>query len=52
MDPIGFAPENFDWMCRWRDKETNGKPLDISGVVPSGERRQPHMNPRRNAPGR
>ena len=38
MDPIGFALENFDWMGRWRDKETNGKPLDTSGELPSGEK--------------
>ena len=38
MDPIGFALENFDWMGRWRDKESNGKPLDISGTLPSGEK--------------
>jgi hypothetical protein len=37
MDPIGFALENFDWMGRWRDKETNGKPLDVTGSLPSGE---------------
>ena len=38
MDPIGFALENFDWMGRWREKETNGQPLDISGVLPTGEK--------------
>ncbi len=38
MDPIGFALENFDWMGRWRDKESNGQELDISGTLPSGER--------------
>ncbi len=38
MDPIGFALENFDWMGRWRDNESNGKPLDISGVLPSGDK--------------
>lgn len=37
MDPIGFALENFDWMGRWRQTESNGKPLDISGSLPSGE---------------
>jgi hypothetical protein len=37
MDPIGFALENFDWMGRWRDKESNGQPLDISGTLPTGE---------------
>ena len=38
MDPIGFGLENFDWMGRWRDNESNGKPLDISGVLPSGDK--------------
>ncbi|MES1257812.1 MAG: DUF1592 domain-containing protein, partial [Acidobacteriota bacterium] len=38
MDPIGFSLENFDWMGRWRDRESNGKPLDISGVLPSGDK--------------
>ncbi len=37
MDPIGFALENFDWMGRWRETESNGKPLDTSGTLPSGE---------------
>ena len=37
MDPIGFALENFDWMGRWRQTESNGKPLEISGSLPSGE---------------
>ena len=38
MDPIGYSLENFDWMGRWRDKESNGKALDVSGSLPSGER--------------
>jgi cytochrome c553 len=38
MDPIGFGLENFDWMGRWRDEESNGKPVDASGVLPSGEK--------------
>jgi cytochrome c553 len=38
MDPIGFGLENFDWMGRWRDTESNGQPVDASGVMPSGER--------------
>ena len=37
MDPIGFALENFDWMGRWREMESNGKPLDTSGTLPSGD---------------
>jgi hypothetical protein len=38
MDPIGFGLENFDWMGRWRDQYTDGKPIDASGVLPSGEK--------------
>lgn len=37
MDPIGYSLENFDWMGRWRDKESNGKAIDVSGALPSGE---------------
>jgi hypothetical protein len=37
MDPIGFGLENFDWMGRWRDQESGGKPIDTSGSLPSGE---------------
>jgi cytochrome c553 len=37
MDPIGFALENFDWMGRWRETESNGKPLDTTGSLPSGD---------------
>jgi hypothetical protein len=37
MDPIGFALENFDWMGRWRETESNGKPLDTTGTLPSGD---------------
>jgi hypothetical protein len=38
MDPIGFGLENFDWMGRWRDTEKDGKPIDASGELPSGEK--------------
>jgi cytochrome c553 len=38
MDPIGFGLENFDWMGRWRDRETNGQPIDATGELPSGEK--------------
>lgn len=38
MDPIGFGLENFDWMGRWRDKEADGKPVDATGALPSGEK--------------
>jgi len=37
MDPIGFSLENFDWMGRWRETESNGKPLDTSASLPSGD---------------
>jgi hypothetical protein len=37
MDPIGFGMENFDWMGRWRELE-DGKPIDASGELPSGEK--------------
>ncbi|MFN0101115.1 MAG: DUF1592 domain-containing protein [Bryobacteraceae bacterium] len=38
MDPIGLGLENFDWMGRWRDTETDGTPVDASGSLPSGEK--------------
>jgi hypothetical protein len=38
IDPIGFGLENFDWMGRWRDNESNGQPVDASGTLPSGEK--------------
>src|SRR5204863_2889999 len=34
----GFGLENFDWMGRWRDKEKDGKPIDATGELPSGEK--------------
>jgi hypothetical protein len=37
IDPIGFGLENFDWMGRWRDTD-KGKPVDASGVMPSGDK--------------
>jgi cytochrome c553 len=37
IDPIGFALENFDWMGRWRESD-NGRPVDSSAVMPSGEK--------------
>jgi hypothetical protein len=36
MDPLGFGLENFDPLGRWRT-EQGGKPLDTSGVLPTGE---------------
>jgi hypothetical protein len=38
MDPMGFALENFDWTGRWRDKESDGSPIDTTGALPSGEK--------------
>jgi hypothetical protein len=37
IDPIGFGLANFDWMGRWQDTE-KGKPVDASGVMPSGDK--------------
>ncbi|HEX4612729.1 MAG TPA: DUF1592 domain-containing protein [Urbifossiella sp.] len=36
MDPLGFGLENFDPLGRWRT-EQNGRPVDSTGVLPSGE---------------
>ncbi|HWB87335.1 MAG TPA: DUF1592 domain-containing protein [Bryobacteraceae bacterium] len=38
MDPIGFGLENFDGLGRWRDKDSEGRPIDASGTLPSGEK--------------
>lgn len=38
IDPIGFGLDNYDLLGRWRDKTENGKPLDATGVLPSGEK--------------
>jgi hypothetical protein len=38
IDPIGFALENFDWTGRWREKDTDGSPIDATGTLPSGEK--------------
>ncbi len=37
IDPIGFGLENFDWLGRWREADEHGRPVDASGVLPSGE---------------
>ena len=37
IDPIGFGLENYDWLGRWRDAEEDGRPVDASGALPSGE---------------
>lgn len=36
IDPIGFGLENYDLLGRWRDTE-NGKPIDATATMPSGE---------------
>jgi hypothetical protein len=36
IDPLGYALENFDAIGRWREQDA-GKPIDASGVLPSGE---------------
>lgn len=37
MDPLGLGLENFDAIGRWRDQD-QGKPIDASGELPSGEK--------------
>jgi cytochrome c553 len=37
IDPLGFALENFDAVGGWRDSQ-GGKPLDITGELPTGEK--------------
>lgn len=37
IDPIGFGLENYDWLGRWRDEEEDGRAVDASGTLPSGE---------------
>ncbi len=37
IDPIGLGLENFDQMGRWREQD-NGKPIDASATMPSGEK--------------
>lgn len=38
IDPIGFGLDNYDLLGRWRDKTENGKAVDATGVLPSGEK--------------
>ncbi len=33
LDPLGFALENFDITGRWRDKYSNGRPVDAAGKL-------------------
>lgn len=37
IDPIGFGLENYDWLGRWRDVDDEGRPVDATGILPSGE---------------
>ncbi len=37
IDPIGFGLENYDWLGRWRDVDDAGRPVDVAGILPSGE---------------
>ncbi len=36
LDPIGFGLEKFDAIGRWRDKDSNGQPIDSAGELPGG----------------
>jgi len=38
LDPIGFGLEKFDAIGRWRDRDTNGQPIDSAGELPGGKR--------------
>jgi len=38
LDPIGFGLEKFDAIGRWRDRDTNGQPIDSAGELPGGNR--------------
>ncbi|MBM3752581.1 MAG: DUF1592 domain-containing protein [Acidobacteria bacterium] len=38
LDPIGFGLENFDAIGRWRERDSNGKPIDAAGELPGGKR--------------
>ncbi len=37
MDPVGLALEHFDWMGRWRDSDDDGRPVDATAKLASGE---------------
>jgi hypothetical protein len=37
IDPLGFALDNFDAVGGWREND-RGRPLDVSGVLPGGEK--------------
>ncbi|MDX1980833.1 MAG: DUF1592 domain-containing protein, partial [Bryobacteraceae bacterium] len=34
LDPIGFGLEKFDAIGRWRDRDSNGQPIDAAGELP------------------
>jgi hypothetical protein len=36
IDPPGFALENFNSVGQWRDKNTDGAPIDTAGVLADG----------------
>lgn len=38
LDPIGFGLEKFDAIGRWRDRDSNGQPIDAAGELPGGNR--------------
>ena len=37
IDPLGFGLDNFDAVGAWRESQ-GGQPVDVSGVLPGGER--------------
>jgi hypothetical protein len=37
MDTMGFALENFNGIGQWRDKNEEGKPVEVGGKVPEFE---------------
>lgn len=38
LDPIGFGLEKFDAIGRWRERDSNGQPIDATGELPGGHR--------------
>lgn len=38
LDPIGFGLEKFDAIGRWRDRDSNGQPIDSTGELPGAKR--------------
>jgi hypothetical protein len=38
LDPIGFGLEKFDAIGRWRERDSNGQPIDASGELPGAKR--------------